>query len=423
MIRILSAWPSVGTLLLMWALFGGPTHAAPTLGAVPLTYFGMHIHRADTGTPWPPFPFGTWRLWDAGVGWSSVEPEKGRWYFARLDRDLAIAKQARVDVILVLGLTPTWASARPTEKSGYRPGNAAEPREMEDWRRYVRTVVTRYKGQIPYYEIWNEPSDKQFFTGSVEKLVELAAEAYKIIKEVDPAAEVLSPANSGGGRDLAHYDRFLEMGGKQWFDISAYHFYTWTAVPEAMLPVLDELKGILTKHGIQHRSIWSTEAGWWLENSDGTPDHPTMKSPRRKLTAEQSQAYLARTLILGRAEGLDRFYPYSWDNLYGLGMREQTSGAAKPVALAYAKTVDLMLGQVVEPCRANQGVWTCRLTKGKRVTWVAWRENGATSDWPIPPSWGSLRFRRLVDDSRAIAKSKVVLGDMPLVFESATPSE
>jgi glycosyltransferase involved in cell wall biosynthesis len=90
----------------------------------------MHIYHMLRGaaqpTPWPLIPFGTWRLWDAYVAWPWVEPEKGKWDFANLDKYLSQAEQNRVDVLLPLGLSPTWASARPTEKSGYSPGYAAE---------------------------------------------------------------------------------------------------------------------------------------------------------------------------------------------------------------------------------------------------------------------------------------------------------
>src|SRR5512138_1206446 len=53
---------------------------------VPREYFGMHIHRADSGTPWPAAHFGSWRLWDANVGWPELEPARGEWNFKQLDR-------------------------------------------------------------------------------------------------------------------------------------------------------------------------------------------------------------------------------------------------------------------------------------------------------------------------------------------------
>ena len=60
--------------------------------AIPLTYFGMHFHRLDAGTPWPSIPIGTWRLWDSFAAWPNLEPERGKWDFKRLDRYVAMAK-------------------------------------------------------------------------------------------------------------------------------------------------------------------------------------------------------------------------------------------------------------------------------------------------------------------------------------------
>ena len=96
---------------------------------IPLDYFGLHIHRADTTTSWPITRFGSWRLWDAKVAWPYLEPERGHWDFRRLDRIVATAELNHVEVLLPLGLSPKWASARPQERSAYGPsgiGMAAE---------------------------------------------------------------------------------------------------------------------------------------------------------------------------------------------------------------------------------------------------------------------------------------------------------
>ena len=45
--------------------------------------------------------------------------------------------------LLVLAHSPAWASARPDERNAYKPGMAAEPARMDDWRNYVRMVGQR----------------------------------------------------------------------------------------------------------------------------------------------------------------------------------------------------------------------------------------------------------------------------------------
>jgi hypothetical protein len=187
----------------------------PSTDTIPPTLFGMHIHHIGTYTPWPAVPFGTWRLWDAYVSWPNLEPNKGQWYFDKLDSYVQLAQSHNVEILLPLGLSPTWASARPTEPSGYNAGSAAEPANIEDWKNYVRTVATRYKGRIRYYEIWNEPNEPLFFSGTVDQMVTLAREAYAILKEIDPEVMVVSPSAVSGVVDLGTpwLENYLMKGG------------------------------------------------------------------------------------------------------------------------------------------------------------------------------------------------------------------
>jgi hypothetical protein len=116
-------------------------------------------------------------------GLAALQPQKSTWKLSLLDHYLTVAEQQHVDLIVPLALSPAWASARPREHSAYSPGNAAEPRNSDDRRDYVATVVDHCKGRVGYYEIRNEPNSKDFFSGSPEQLVSLAREAYRIIKE------------------------------------------------------------------------------------------------------------------------------------------------------------------------------------------------------------------------------------------------
>lgn len=383
-----------------------------------LTYFGMHMHRVDAGSPWPPFAFGAWRLWDAYVAWPQLQPERDRWHFGRLDRYVELATANRVEIVLTLGLTPAWASARPTETSGYRPGNAAEPLMPGDWRRYVQTVAERYKGRIRHYEIWNEPSDKKFFTGTPELLAELIRDASIILKRVDPANQVVSPGNAGGGRHLTYLDQLLSKGVKEHIDIVGYHFYAPNDYPEAMVPLIRAVKQIMAKHDIANKPLWNTETGWWIENRDGTPDHPMVASGGwRKLDSRtEAGAFLSRSLIIGRAEGIERFFWYSWDNLYGLGMREPKSGETKAMAAFYERTVKSLVGMKIESCNVSGGVWFCILksSNNHKTEWLVWSEEG-TREWSIPKDVMATRVQPLSKDKVSSIESRSMLvGAVPM---------
>src|SRR5262249_27223491 len=118
--------------------------------SIPETYFGMHIHHLDrpSPTPWPSIRVPTWRLWDADVNWPDLEPNRGQWQFQRLDRYVSLAQEHGTSILLPLGGSPKWASARPNVPSNYQPGFTAEPADLDDWRAFVTAIASRYRGRI-----------------------------------------------------------------------------------------------------------------------------------------------------------------------------------------------------------------------------------------------------------------------------------
>ena len=387
----------------------------PTI-PIPRSYFGLHLHRADAGTPWPEAKFGSWRLWDAYVNWRHLEPQRGYWDFKRLDKYVAMAKLTGVDILLPLALTPAWASARPLEKSPYGPGNAAEPYNLDDWRNYVRTVAKRYKGRIQHYELWNEPNIPDFFSGSPETLAKLAEEAYRILKDIDPANQLAAPAVVGGKEHLLWLDRYLAAGGGKFMDALSHHFYVAQTHPEAMLPMVEQVRKIANKHGLSSMPLWNTEAGWWIDHSDGTVTTEQMVPGWKKLNAADAAAYASRALILGWAAGLARYYWYAWDN-YSMGMIEPTTKAMKPAGLAYARTLEWLQGSTMTGCEVTDDVWVCTLVRadGSKARLV-WLENEATRDWRPPGEWGIKETETLggVRQKMNATQMRLQLGSAPI---------
>lgn len=356
-------------------------------------FFGMHIHRADGGTAWPSARFGSWRLWDAYVAWPNLEPRRGQWDFSRLDRYVAFGERFGIDILLPLGLSPTWASARPTEKSSYQPGNAAEPADMENWRRYVRTVAERYKGRVRHYDIWNEVNETGFFSGTMPKMVELTCAAQHVLREVSPDNRVVSPSMIGAGSEPAKFEEFLRLGGKSCIDIVGYHFYVPHREPEEIVDLVTRVQQLMARQGVGGLPVWNTESGWWMANSDGSAETGADKRWRRVSTNE-GPAVVARSLILGRASGLARFYWYAWDNEV-LGLIEPSTGASKPAAIAYATLIGWMSG-VKPQCLTMNGHWVCRFgNEGNLVKRVAWRTANASPSYKLPEGERLVAVKRL----------------------------
>ena len=391
-------------------------------GPVPPVYFGMHIHDAAADA-WPAVPFGTWRLWDAGVAWPNLEAREGEWHFERLDDYVKYAKAHGVEILLPLGLTPRWASARPDEPSAYdEPGWAAEPRRLADWRAYVRRVAQRYRGAVRYYEIWNEPNVKRFYSGSIERLIELTRATREELKAVDPAAVLVSPSYVDP-TGLKQLDEFLAKGGGKYVDVIGFHFYATSEKPEDMLAMIHRVRAVMEKRGAAGKPLWNTETGWLIGNSRGPIDPVKVGFPRDTpvLTPEEAAGYVARALILTWAAGVNRLYWYAWDNK-AMGLSEEAGKTLKPAAHAYRRIYQWLDGATVNFCRgAAKGIWECQLTRGGDRAWVVWTSAGQ-SRWTPPSDWRAAQWQSL--DARKIklgpSGTEITIGPRPILITRST---
>ena len=390
---------------------------------IPDSYFGLHVQRivqtqpwythGDKITPWPSIKYGSWRLWDAYVAWPNLEPERGKWNFKTLDRYVDLAEKAGIDLVLPLGLSPTWASARPGEPSGYHPGNAAEPQNIEDWRIYVRKVAERYKGRIKNYELWNEVNVKGFYSGSQEKLVELARVAYQTLKEVDPHIVFCSPSVVGEGHHR-WLDEYLAKGGAKYLDVVGYHFYVPKAAPEAMLPLIQGVQSVMRKHRLENKPLWNTEIGWWIGNKTKLAKPIGAAADWRRLDDELAAAYVARTMLLSWPAGVGRVYWYVWDGI-DMGLIEPGTLELKPAAVAYDTMSRTLAGGLLKQCSRSEKIWTCDVIRADgKALWVVWVEDGVAQDWSIPADWRIGRVERLDTSSSEIKGDSVRIGAAPI---------
>jgi hypothetical protein len=343
-------------------------------------YFGTHFHRLGVArgrwpaTDWPGDQVGALRLWDSTTRWADLEPEPGRFDFARLDASVAAARAHGADVLLVLGSPPRWASARPDEPGPYGPGSAAEPRDPALWDRYVEAVVRRCKGRVEQYELWNEPyfsdfpADRgqpgAFFTGSAATMVELARRTRAVLQAEDPQARLLTPGFVGAPHRL---ERFLDAGGGAYVDAVAYHFYADD--DEGFAALVRAVRAAMDRRGLRGRPLIDTESGFAIRGVEGQPAADDGGTIDRRRAA----ALLARTMVLGAWLGLERFYQYAWDNgrmgMLGPDGRTPTDSLAAWTAVRRWLTGTTLLG-----CASvDVQVVRCEGRRDGRGLVVAWR--------------------------------------------------
>jgi Glycosyl hydrolases family 39 len=372
---------------------------------IPPTLFGLNILSLRATDSWPDAPFTSWRNFHST--WTRLEPHKGKWDFSQLDQDVQLARQHGVEPLLVLMLTPQWASSRPNEPGVHGNGTAAEARKLDDWRNYVRTVATRYKGQVFLYELWNEPNVPKFYSGTVDSLIKLNQTAFEVLKEVDPTITVVSPAAS-----LPYLSTYLKKGGGRYADVIGFHFYVLDAPPEAIHPLSEKVRALLVTHGLGHLEIWNTEAGWPIENAGG-PARP-ISGFSKVLSNSDASAYVARAYILNWVSGIRRFYWYAWQHR-STGLIEDDGRSLKPAAIAYKEIARWLVGTHVTGCSSSSaGLWVCTVHKGDgNIAWIAWNPD-RTSTIEAPHGYYLTRVSDLDGTSRTVLRTKhVTVGTLP----------
>jgi Glycosyl hydrolases family 39 len=388
-------------LALIPTLLFNPIFAAdlqtPT-ATIPASYFGLHIHHLDRPipTPWPNMPVPAWRLWDADVTWHDLEPNKGQWQFARLDRYVSLAEQHGTGILLPLAMPPAWASARP-------PADNAEPANLDDWRTYVRTVVSRYKGRIQAYEIWNEPNLRDFWTGTLDQMFTLTKEASQIIHSVDPNALVVSPSATAD-YGIPWLAEFLKKGGGQYVDVIGYHFYlNPQTMPEELLPFIQKVRRVMSENDLGNKPLWNTESGW--------------QKPTRFDSEEVAGGFLARAYILSWAAGVQRFYWYAWDNRsMGIVTYKEDERTVTPAGYAYKDTEQWLVGARMDGCTESADhAWACQLNRSGKKEWIVWNPLG-NHKFDVPAAWHVSSATPLLHDRRSLNDSSIDIGPVPTLL-------
>jgi hypothetical protein len=170
----------------------------------------------------------------------------------------------------------------------------------------------------------------------------------------------------------------------------------------------------MRKYGAEQLPVWNTEFGFDIEN-------PAIQKSRKRTTkvlaGTDAGAAVARSLILGAAVGVQRFYWYAWDNqLMGLsvdGARPNDAGAA------YEQVRRWLTDARLAGCKAGpQGLWGCRLTlpQGARAM-LLWSTQG-TVMVKVPSAWAMTRLSRLDGgEDRLPADGSLELGAQPVLLQ------
>ena len=280
--------------------------------------FGLNSHLATRCLNLACVSEGAGMVADLGLAWvredlhwHRVQPQPDTWDWEYTDKAITELRQRNLNILGVLGPSVGWATSFPNDL----PNDVSfYPPDLDRFVAYTRATVSRYKEQIHYWEVWNEPDNPWFWkpTPDPRAYAELLRRTSAAIREVDPSAKILM----GGFNpfDTAFLRQMMAANVWDSFDILAIHPYVDPCGPEegniAAAPGL--VRALADQLG--PKPIWATEIGW----SSGPGDRDN-----KGLTDERMQAnFLVRALLLLWEGGVERSFWYTLKddehNPYGL---------------------------------------------------------------------------------------------------------
>lgn len=409
---------------------------------IPSTLFGMTVHIRGQKEPWPVVPFGSFRVHDRLASWALINKSDGNYDWRQLDGLLADLKAHGVDdVVFTLNFTPSWASSRPNENCaqgqakalvglGMLGGACDPPNDVnpdgtgtdKHWKDFITAIAKHSKNSstahIKYWEIWNEPHNDFFWTGTFPQMVRMAHDAYTIIKGIDPDALVLTPSvGLDPGKSQKWIEGYLAAGGGQYADVIAFHGYVHSGrfgvYPQAadLVPRLNNFKNVLAKYGQSDKPLWDTEASWGNASVMGFENDEDFQA-----------AFLGQFYLLHWSEGVARLYWYAYnDGTVGTLWRPDPGnpsgpGKATKGAQAYTQVYKWLVGSTMtKPCSQRGNLWTCSLTKadGHEME-VTWASHGEQTYKPKP----SFTKTRDLEGNTATADREIKVSSKPILLES-----
>ncbi|NOZ20696.1 MAG: hypothetical protein GXP25_06360 [Planctomycetes bacterium] len=255
---------------------------------------------------------GVYWVRDWTLKWDNVEPEKGKWDFSAPEIFFARARRLNLHVLAILpDPSAGWASSGPPEARGKRLGDAFEdlwylPRDMQDYRRYVRKCIERYKDVSRVWEVLNEP-----FKTRGWDVGDQYGQFLRIVKEEARRADKALKVMRCG---LCYYKKDEEANTEaaRLADILSEHMYPRYNDTKKFVGKISMINDFLQRHGVK-TDIWVTEYGKY-SNDDPSYKHARFSHYYTNGDERTAAAYNIKYLTVLFSHGVSKvfFHQRTW---------------------------------------------------------------------------------------------------------------
>ncbi|MGW8318193.1 MAG: hypothetical protein ACWGPS_03025 [Candidatus Promineifilaceae bacterium] len=305
---------ALGTLILGLLLAGVQLGAASTQPDSKTNWrFGVIESYEDPqaarqlGVSWTRVPFNWADLQAEGPDtWTpKVSQEK-------IDQEMVAGQMV---VGLLIGI-PEWARDQQDLPKGLwldadDPGNT--------WATFVRQAVSRHRGRIDHWIIWNEPdiADSEIahtWHGSVADFAQLQQTAYRAAKEVNPSAVIHLSAFTYWADYYAGTEQYMARlldeivadpqaaQHNYYFDVATAHLYFQ---PSQIYDLTNLFVDIMRQRGMD-QPIWLVETNAPPKDDPGWP----VSNWTLSVTQQEQAAYIPQALAAALAAGVERVAVY-----------------------------------------------------------------------------------------------------------------
>jgi hypothetical protein len=191
------------------------------------------------------------------IGWDGVEPERDRYDFAFWDAFVGMAGELGITLIPYVAYTPDWSSSGEGREHWKAP-----PQDPGEFGEIMGLLAARYRSQIRSWELWNEPDNRDYWTGTVEQYAELVRAGASSIRAVDPEIRIVSGGLAGTIEFLEELFAQPELPAA--LDVINLHSYyeTWNPAPLETIPeYVAQAQAIVARHA-GGQQLWMAEVGY-----------------------------------------------------------------------------------------------------------------------------------------------------------------
>ncbi|MFN3372235.1 MAG: O-antigen ligase family protein [Chloroflexus sp.] len=262
--------------------------------------------------------------------------------WAKYDRIVAAAVAHGIELIMRVDRPPLWACERGCTTPEFQAGLAidgnsmAPPDDLADYGQFIAILAARYRDQVRFFQIWNEPNLMNEWGWQDPKPADFLAllrVGYEAVKRANPDAVVLFPglAPTDGldprapMTELEYLDAMYALGGAAYFDIMSAQNYGLGQPPSEHRYVflrgrdnwrwdrpIDTrndvsrvvlLREVMERHGDLATPVWVTEFGY-----NAAPD--TIPPERRFVWGPPVDEVTKGTYLAAQIERARREWPW-----------------------------------------------------------------------------------------------------------------